>query len=83
MFVDGDKKKESSTDEKPDTKKADKDDKESKDAKEKKEPEPTFEILNNPARVMKPQLQVIKMEPPSSTDKAMYIPIKEINIGGK
>merc|ERR1719150_2131386 len=79
---DGDKKKESSTDEKPDTKKADKDDKESKDAKEKKEPEPTFEILNNPARVMKPQLQVTKMEAPTSNEKAMYAPIKDICIGG-
>ena len=32
---------------------------------------------------MKPQLQVIKMEPPSSTEKAMYAPIKDIIIGGK
>lgn len=77
------KKKEVSTDEKSDTKKADKDEKETKDGKEKKEVEATFEILNNPARVMKPQLQVIKMEPPSSADKAMYTPIKDISIGGK
>ena len=32
---------------------------------------------------MKPQLQVIKMEPPNSTEKAMYQPIKDISIGGK
>ena len=31
---------------------------------------------------MKPQLQVLKMEPPSSNDKAMYTPIKDISIGG-
>merc|ERR1719266_2695841 len=76
---DNDKKRENKSDEKPDSKKIKEDE---KDGKEKKEPEPTFELLNNPARVMKPQLQVIKMEPPTSADKAMYIPIKEINIGG-
>jgi 26S proteasome regulatory subunit N2 len=31
---------------------------------------------------MKPQLQVIKMKPPNSTEKAMYQPIKDISIGG-
>ena len=79
----GEKKKEASTDSKADVKKTDKDEKETKDGKEKKEAEATFEILNNPARVMKPQLQVIKMEPPNSTEKAMYQPIKDISIGGK
>merc|ERR1711936_1555008 len=63
----GEKKKEASADSKADVKKTDKDEKETKDGKEKKEAEATFEILNNPARVMKPQLQVIKMEPPNST----------------
>ena len=77
------KKKEASADSKADVKKTDKDEKETKDGKEKKEAEATFEILNNPARVMKPQLQVIKMEPPNSTEKAMYQPIKDISIGGK
>ena len=81
--IESEKKKEGSTDEKADSKKTDKDEKETKDAKEKKEPEATFEILNNPARVMKPQLQVIKMENPTSTEKAMYAPIKDISIGGK
>ena len=79
----GEKKKEASADSKADVKKTDKDEKETKDGKEKKEAEATFEILNNPARVMKPQLQVIKMEPPNSTEKAMYQPIKDISIGGK
>merc|ERR1711936_1152763 len=78
----GEKKKEASADSKADVKKTDKDEKETKDGKEKKEAEATFEILNNPARVMKPQLQVIKMEPPNSTEKAMYQPIKDISIGG-
>merc|ERR1719400_2678695 len=62
------KKKEGTADEKADSKKT--------------EPEATFEILNNPARVMKPQLQVIKMENPTSTEKALYAPIKDISIGG-
>ena len=79
----GEKKKETSADNKADAKKTDKDEKDTKDGKEKKEAEATFEILNNPARVMKPQLQVIKMEPPNSTEKAMYQPIKDISIGGK
>ena len=79
----GEKKKEASADNKADAKKTDKDEKDAKDGKEKKEPEATFEILNNPARVMKPQLQVIKMEPTNSTEKAMYQPIKDISIGGK
>merc|ERR1712241_66332 len=77
MDVDDDKKEK-----KKDAKKTDKDEKDTKDGKEKKEAEATFEILNNPARVMKPQLQVIKMEPPNSTEKAMYQPIKDISIGG-
>merc|ERR1739844_267005 len=78
----GEKKKEASADSKADVKKTDKDEKDTKDGKEKKVAEATFEILNNPARVMKPQLQVIKMEPPNSTEKAMYQPIKDISIGG-
>ena len=83
-ILEGEKKKETtSADNKADAKKTDKDEKDTKDGKEKKEPEATFEILNNPARVMKPQLQVIKMEPPNSTEKAMYQPIKDISIGGR
>ena len=82
-ILEGEKKKEASADSKADVKKTDKDEKDTKDGKEKKEAEATFEILNNPARVMKPQLQVIKMEPPNSTEKAMYQPIKDISIGGK
>jgi len=82
------KKKESTTEEKADAKKTDKDEKEAKDgkeakdSKEKKEPEATFDLLSNPARVMKPQLQVIKMENPTSTEKALYAAIKDISIGG-
>ncbi len=47
-----------------------------KDSKEKKE-EATFEILSNPARVVKQQLNVISLEEPAS-----YKPVKELNIGG-
>jgi len=42
----------------------------SKDNKDKPEPEATFDILNNPARVMKPQLQVISMAPASPAPAA-------------
>ena len=83
-FLEAEVKKESSTDEKPDIKKAEKDEKDTKDEKkDKKEVEATFELLSNPARVMKPQLQVVKMEPPSSLEKVLYEPIKDLRIGGK
>ncbi|XP_063922812.1 26S proteasome non-ATPase regulatory subunit 1 [Zophobas morio] len=50
-----------------------------KDEKEekKKEPEPTFEILNNPARVMRQQLKVIALN-----DNSQYVPLKDASIGG-
>merc|ERR1712227_439794 len=42
----------------------------------KKEPEPNFEMLSNPARVMKAQLKVISLE------DARYRPMKDLSIGG-
>lgn len=51
--------------------------KEGKDTVGKKD-EATFDILNNPARVMKPQLQVVSLEQPIK-----YKPVKDISIGGK
>ena len=48
-----------------------------KKEEEPKKEEPLFEVLSNPARVMRPQLQVISME-----DPAKYKPIKDITIGG-
>merc|ERR1712126_88515 len=51
-----------------------KEDKEKKDEKDK--PEATFDMLNNPARVMKPQLQVISLE------GGKYRPVKDITVGG-
>jgi len=44
--------------------------------KEKKEPEPTFEMLSNPARVMKAQLKLINLE------DGKYRPLKNISMGG-
>lgn len=52
-------------------------DKEPSAPKERKEPEPNFEILQNPARVMRQQLKVI-----SIVDGQSYIPLKEVTIGG-
>merc|ERR1711945_21868 len=52
---------------------------EKKDEKEKEksdEPEPNFELLSNPARVMKAQLKVVSME------DSKYIPMKDMSIGG-
>lgn len=50
--------------------------KEKPDVKE-KEPEPTFEILSNPARVMKQQLKVMQI-----VEGSRYAPIKDLSIGG-
>lgn len=45
--------------------------------KERKEPEPNFEILSNPPRVLRQQLKVI-----SVAEGAPYQPVKDITIGG-
>uniref|UniRef100_S4PEP1 26S proteasome non-ATPase regulatory subunit 1 n=1 Tax=Pararge aegeria TaxID=116150 RepID=S4PEP1_9NEOP len=50
---------------------------EEKESKEKKEPEPNFEILSNPARVMRQQLKTL-----SVVDGSGYIPLKDVTIGG-
>merc|ERR1711910_116135 len=50
--------------------------KDEKSEEDKKEPEPLFEMLSNPARVMKAQLKVINME------DGKYRPMKDISIGG-
>lgn len=44
---------------------------------EKKEPEPLFEILSNPARVMKAQLKVLSVE-----TSGRYQPVKDLAHGG-
>lgn len=46
-------------------------------SKERKEPEPTFEILQNPARVLRQQLKVISM-----AEGSPYQSIKDVTIGG-
>merc|ERR1712029_305187 len=58
------------------TEKGGKDEKEKKEKEEKDKAEATFDMLNNPARVMKPQLQVISLE------GKKYRPVKEITVGG-
>lgn len=70
-----------------DEKKKEKDDKEGKDKdkkgkdekeeKEKKEPEPNFEILQNPARILRQQLKVVQL-----AEGSAYTPVKDIQIGG-
>uniref|UniRef100_A0A336MJX1 26S proteasome non-ATPase regulatory subunit 1 n=1 Tax=Culicoides sonorensis TaxID=179676 RepID=A0A336MJX1_CULSO len=45
--------------------------------KERKEPEPSFEMLQNPARIMRQQLKVI-----SIPEGSAYTPLKEVTIGG-
>ncbi|XP_066591012.1 26S proteasome non-ATPase regulatory subunit 1 [Prorops nasuta] len=62
------------TEEKPDKKVKDE---QEKTEKEKKEPEPNFEILQNPARVLRQQLKVIQL-----VDGSHYTPVKDIQIGG-
>lgn len=46
-------------------------------AETKAKPEPTFELLSNPARVVKPQLKLLTMP-----EGSRYRPIKDITIGG-
>merc|ERR1712243_375607 len=64
MEVDEKKEDEKKEDKKEDDKKAD-------------EPEPNFELLSNPARVMKAQLRVVSLE-----EGSKYRPMKDISIGG-
>ena len=47
------------------------------DDKTKKEPEPSFEMLANPARVMRQQLKVLSL--PTGL---RYTPLKDVSIGG-
>ncbi|KAF5287752.1 hypothetical protein FQA39_LY15772 [Lamprigera yunnana] len=80
------KKIESKKDEKEDKKKDDKEEKKKDDKEEKKkddkeekkkEPEPNFEILSNPARILRQQLKVITIN-----DGSQYVPMKDVSIGG-
>ena len=59
-----------------DSKEKESKDKDKKDD-EKKKDEPTFDTLNNPARVMKQQLKVMKMP-----EGSRYQPVKDLTIGG-
>lgn len=70
MEVDEDTKKE-------EEKEKEKKEKEEKEKKEEKKPEPNYEILNNPARVMKNQLKVCSL-----VDSGSYAPLKDVSIGG-
>lgn len=64
MDVDSEKKEETKMEVEP----------EKKDEKEKKpEPEPNFEMLSNPARVMKAQLKVISLEDGENTCFFCYL----------
>lgn len=84
MDVDADSKKEKEKDTKEkdgkdnkDKESSDKDNK--KDEKKEKEKEPNFELLQNPARVIKAQLKVMSM---GGKKPVRYQPLKEIASGG-
>ncbi|XP_059611260.1 26S proteasome non-ATPase regulatory subunit 1 [Phlebotomus argentipes] len=51
--------------------------KEKEATREKKEAEPNFEILQNPARILRQQLKVI-----SVAEAQNYVPLKDVTIGG-
>lgn len=74
-----DKKEDKKSDDKKPSTSDDKKSSEKKDEKDekKKEPEPTFEILSNPARVLRQQLKVISLN-----EGSQYVPMKDISIGG-
>ncbi|XP_037945332.1 26S proteasome non-ATPase regulatory subunit 1 isoform X2 [Teleopsis dalmanni] len=71
------KKKESEKDLKPSTSSSALEKDKSDDKKDKKEPEPNFELLQNPARVMRQQLKVLCV-----ADGQSYKPLKDVTIGG-
>merc|ERR1719357_1637599 len=74
---DGEEKMDIDTEKKEDKKEKKEVDEDKKEVEEKKkEPEPNFEMLSNPARVMKAQLKVISLE------DARYRPMKDLSIGG-
>lgn len=79
--VKDDKKKDKEDKDKKEKEDKDKDTKDTKDKKgkdeEKKEPEPAFEILQNPARVLRQQLKVIQL-----VEGSQYVPVKDVQIGG-
>ncbi|XP_072383530.1 26S proteasome non-ATPase regulatory subunit 1 [Diabrotica undecimpunctata] len=74
-----DEKKADEKDKKADEKKAGTSTGDKKDDKEekKKEPEPNFEVLQNPARVMRQQLKVITLN-----DSNQHVSMKDVSIGG-
>ena len=80
---DGDKekiekeKKEEKKEEKKDEKKDERKEEKMEETPEKKEPEPTVQMLTNPARVMKLQLKVVNMP-----DGTRYKPVKDVTGGG-
>lgn len=45
--------------------------------REKKEVEPSFEILQNPARILRQQLKVLQL-----VEDSVYKPVKDLQIGG-
>jgi len=59
-----------------------KDDKKAVEAEEKKEPEPTEEILNNPCRVLKAQMQHISFPKEIDGQAARYTPLLESRRAG-
>jgi len=74
---DGEEKMDVDTEKKEEKKEKMEVDEDKKEVEEKKkEPEPNFEMLSNPARVMKAQLKVISLE------DARYRPMKDLSIGG-
>merc|ERR1711928_255481 len=53
------------------------DDKVDEKEKDKPKEEPHFEILSNPARVVRQQLKVVQL-----TENSKYTPLKDVGIGG-
>ncbi|CAB3384347.1 Hypothetical predicted protein [Cloeon dipterum] len=76
MEVDEEETKEAKRKEKEAKEKKEEEKKEAEKKEEKKE-EPNFEILQNPARVMRQQLKVLQISEGSS-----YTPMKDLSIGG-
>lgn len=79
MDVDDEKKEKEKEkeEEKMETEEGEKEKQDKEKSEKEKEPEPNFQMLDNPARVMKAQLKVLVMP-----EGSRYLPVKDVSHGG-
>ncbi|XP_062572250.1 26S proteasome non-ATPase regulatory subunit 1-like [Saccostrea cucullata] len=75
--MDVDDEKKDKEEEKMETEEGEKEKQDKEKTEKEKEPEPNFQMLDNPARVMKAQLKVLLMP-----ETSRYVPVKDVTHGG-